>query len=80
MGHREHSYQGVRQTPVATYWENRVLGVTDDIHTQGNMRWEILGCLAIAWILVCESSKIDSPKISMFRKVFTRKFNINQMI
>jgi len=41
-----------RQTPVATYWENRVLGVTDDIHTQGQMRWEILGCLAIAWILV----------------------------
>ena len=74
MGHREHSYQGVRQTPVATYWENRVLGVTDDIHTQGNMRWEILGCLAIAWILVCEFQKLILRKFRCFEQSIIRKF------
>lgn len=50
-----------RQTPVFTYWENRVLGVTEDIHDQGSMRWEVLGCLfaawMIVWLIVCRGPK-----------------------
>ena len=49
---REHSYQGERTTPVSTFWDFRVLNITPSIEDQGAMRWEILGCLALAWLLV----------------------------
>ena len=50
--YREHLYLGERVTPVSTFWQFRVLGITDRIEDQGEMRWEILGCLALAWLLV----------------------------
>jgi len=45
-------YVADRVTPVSTFWQFRVLGITDRIEDQGEMRWEILGCLALAWLLV----------------------------
>lgn len=39
-------------SPVKEYWEHRVLGITDGIHDMGELQWEILICLLVAWIMV----------------------------
>lgn len=39
-----------RRSPVEDFWENRVLGVTSEITDQGSVRWELVGCLALAWL------------------------------
>jgi len=39
-----------KRSPVNDFWENRVLGMTDSIHEQGSMRWELVGCLGLAWL------------------------------
>ncbi|NXR76074.1 S6A12 protein, partial [Pycnonotus jocosus] len=33
------------------FWEKRVLGLTDGIHTLGAVRWELALCLLLAWII-----------------------------
>ncbi|CAG5110302.1 Oidioi.mRNA.OKI2018_I69.chr2.g4715.t1.cds [Oikopleura dioica] len=38
------------RTPVQDFWENRVLQKTDRIEDQGEMRWELVACLAFAWL------------------------------
>ena len=32
-----------------------MLGLTDDItwENMGDMRWDLFGCLALAWVIVC---------------------------
>lgn len=39
-------------TPSEEFWENRVLKMTDGIENFGGIRWELLICLIIAWVLV----------------------------
>ncbi|CAG2114802.1 unnamed protein product, partial [Medioppia subpectinata] len=36
----------------SVYYRNRVLDITDGIHDMGSLRWELLICLAVAWLLV----------------------------
>ncbi|NXE46090.1 S6A12 protein, partial [Casuarius casuarius] len=38
-------------SPVAEFWEKRVLGLTDGIHKLGTVRWELALCLLLAWII-----------------------------
>lgn len=39
-------------TPIKNYWENQVLQITDGIHDMGGIRWPILICLFVAWLMV----------------------------
>ncbi|KAK3099577.1 hypothetical protein FSP39_006430, partial [Pinctada imbricata] len=43
---------GLRKTASEEFWQNHVLQITDGIENVGGIRWELLICLAIAWILV----------------------------
>ncbi|XP_070559787.1 sodium- and chloride-dependent GABA transporter 2-like isoform X2 [Ptychodera flava] len=38
--------------PVVEFWNNKALGITDDITNAGGMRWELVGCLALSWVVV----------------------------
>jgi len=38
------------RTPVQDFWENRVLKMSSRIEDQGEMRWELVACLAFAWL------------------------------
>ncbi|XP_070554260.1 sodium- and chloride-dependent glycine transporter 1-like [Ptychodera flava] len=38
--------------PSEEYWNNYVLELTDGIDNLGSMRWELVGCLGLAWIVV----------------------------
>ena len=40
------------KTPSEEFWENHVLKITDGIDNMGGIRWELLICLIVAWILV----------------------------
>ena len=51
-----------RTSPSEDFWNTRVLGLSViDGHIEnswenwGNIRWEIAGCLALSWTLVCLS-------------------------
>lgn len=37
--------------PEAEYWKHRVLQITDDLGNTGGMQWELVGTLALAWII-----------------------------
>lgn len=37
--------------PEWEYWRNRVLQVTTDLGTPGGMQWELVGTLALAWLI-----------------------------
>lgn len=37
--------------PEWEYWRNRVLQVTDDLGNTGGMQWELVGTLALSWII-----------------------------
>ena len=39
-------------TPVKNYWENQVLQLTDGIEDMGGIRWPLLLCLFVAWLMV----------------------------
>ncbi|KAK2168558.1 hypothetical protein LSH36_16g14023 [Paralvinella palmiformis] len=39
-------------TPTTEFWENHVLQLTDGIHNLGSIRWPLLLCLLLAWIIV----------------------------
>ncbi|CAJ0564667.1 unnamed protein product, partial [Mesorhabditis spiculigera] len=40
------------QTSVEQYWERRVLMVTDSIEDFGGIQWELLGLMAVSWVIV----------------------------
>ena len=45
-----------------------VLGISDGVHEMGNIRWQLVGCLCLAWILVgiCLAKGIKSSgKVSV---------------
>lgn len=44
-----HSYS----LPVSALNSQSVLDITDGIHTIGGIKWELVGCLLLAWVLVC---------------------------
>jgi len=64
---------GGRRSPVEDFWENRVLGVTDDIHDQGYIRWELVGCLGMAWLIcwlsICKGVK-SSGKVAWITAIY----------
>jgi len=37
--------------PVKEYWENRVLKISDGLETIGGLRWELVGTLALIWLI-----------------------------
>lgn len=39
------------ETAAQQYWDRKVLRITDGIEDLGGMNWELVGCLALAWIL-----------------------------
>ena len=39
-------------TPVKNYWENDVLKITSGINEMGTIRWPLLCCLFVAWLMV----------------------------
>jgi len=39
-------------TPVELYWNQQVLGISSGIHEVGGVRLELLGYLALAWVIV----------------------------
>jgi len=41
-----------RTSPSEEFWENHVLQISDGIENMGGIRWELFGCLALAWGLV----------------------------
>ncbi|XP_077863914.1 sodium- and chloride-dependent glycine transporter 1-like [Saccoglossus kowalevskii] len=38
--------------PSEEYWDNHVLQITDGIDNLGGIRWELVGCFALAWVVV----------------------------
>ncbi|XP_028430646.1 sodium- and chloride-dependent GABA transporter 2 isoform X1 [Perca flavescens] len=38
-------------TPATEFWERRVLGISQGIEEIGSLRWELVLCLLLAWIL-----------------------------
>lgn len=38
-------------TPATEFWERRVLGISDSIEHIGSLRWELVLCLLLAWII-----------------------------
>ena len=34
-------------------FSNHVLQLTEGMEVAGSMRWELVGCLALAWAIVC---------------------------
>ncbi|ELU16913.1 hypothetical protein CAPTEDRAFT_153408 [Capitella teleta] len=41
-----------RTTPSEEFWSHHVLKITSGIDDVGGIRWELLGCLALAWFVV----------------------------
>ncbi|XP_037071202.1 sodium- and chloride-dependent GABA transporter 1-like [Pollicipes pollicipes] len=37
--------------PVREFWERRALGISSGIEDMGSVRWELVGTLALAWVL-----------------------------
>ncbi|XP_071846711.1 sodium- and chloride-dependent glycine transporter 1-like isoform X2 [Apostichopus japonicus] len=55
------------------FWENHVLGMTSGLHDLGGIRWELLGCFWLAWIVVyfCIIKGVKtSGKVVYFTAVF----------
>ncbi|XP_069115309.1 sodium- and chloride-dependent glycine transporter 2-like [Argopecten irradians] len=40
------------RSPSDEYFHVSVLGITPGVHAMGTIRWELVGCLAVAWVLV----------------------------
>ncbi|XP_021377302.1 sodium- and chloride-dependent glycine transporter 1-like isoform X1 [Mizuhopecten yessoensis] len=40
------------RSPSDEYFHVSVLGMTSGVHAMGTIRWELVGCLALAWVLV----------------------------
>ncbi|KAL2090961.1 hypothetical protein ACEWY4_013224 [Coilia grayii] len=38
-------------SPVKEFWERRVLNITGSVYELGNMRWELVLCLLLSWII-----------------------------
>uniref|UniRef100_A0A8C6T6E2 Transporter n=1 Tax=Neogobius melanostomus TaxID=47308 RepID=A0A8C6T6E2_9GOBI len=38
-------------SPATEFWERRVLGISDSIEHIGSLRWELVLCLLLAWII-----------------------------
>ncbi|XP_059151400.1 sodium- and chloride-dependent GABA transporter 2-like [Physella acuta] len=38
--------------PVVEFWENKVLGLSDGIDQMGSLKWDLFGCLSLAWFIV----------------------------
>jgi len=58
---------------VREYWEHRVLQITDGIHDLGTMRWELVGCLLVVWI-VCYFTVFQGTKSTGKAMYFTATF------
>lgn len=43
--------KGDSTTPENDYWQKRVLGLSSGIDDVGGLRWELVGCLALAWLI-----------------------------
>ncbi|XP_071808909.1 sodium- and chloride-dependent GABA transporter 1-like [Asterias amurensis] len=39
------------ESPAEQYWERRVLHISSGFEEIGSIRWDLLGCLALAWVL-----------------------------
>ncbi|PIK54916.1 putative sodium- and chloride-dependent GABA transporter 2 [Apostichopus japonicus] len=39
------------QSPAQQFWEKRVLDISSGIDDVGGVRWELLGCLVLSWVL-----------------------------
>ena len=42
--------------PAMEYWERNVLELTDGIEQMGSIKYDLLACLAIAWVMVFVSN------------------------
>eukprot|EP00057_Strongylocentrotus_purpuratus_P033103 XP_790132.3 PREDICTED: sodium- and chloride-dependent GABA transporter 2 [Strongylocentrotus purpuratus] len=40
------------ESPAQQFWEKRALGISDGIDEVGSLRWDLVGCLALAWVVV----------------------------
>ncbi|ELT92205.1 hypothetical protein CAPTEDRAFT_170589 [Capitella teleta] len=38
--------------PTTEYWENKVLAISDGIDQPGNIKWDLMLCLLLAWVIV----------------------------
>ncbi|XP_067932266.1 sodium- and chloride-dependent glycine transporter 1-like [Watersipora subatra] len=45
-------YEGTITTPSEDFFYNEVLKLTSGMDVPGGMRWELVGCLALAWVIV----------------------------
>jgi len=61
-------------TPVEEYWEKRVLQMNEGVeYGLGTIQWELLGCLALAWLMVygiISKGLHSSGKIIWFTALF----------
>ncbi|XP_038069670.1 sodium- and chloride-dependent GABA transporter 1-like [Patiria miniata] len=44
-------HRNLSESPAQQYWERRVLSVSSGIGEVGSIRWELVGCVALAWVL-----------------------------
>lgn len=60
---------GLGESPAQQFWERRVLSISSGIDEVGSIRWELLGCLVLAWALcyvcICRGVK-QTGKIVYF--------------
>ena len=56
------------QDSATEYWENQVLGITQGIEHMGSIKPDLLGCLALAWVVVflCISKGIKTSGRVMY--------------
>ncbi|XP_076110337.1 sodium- and chloride-dependent glycine transporter 1-like [Mytilus galloprovincialis] len=60
------------KSPSDEFFHEYVLGITDGVHEMGTIRWELVGCLALAWILVglCLAKGIKSSGKAVYFTAF----------
>ncbi|XP_077983568.1 sodium- and chloride-dependent glycine transporter 1-like isoform X2 [Glandiceps talaboti] len=44
--------ESIVKRPSEEYWNNYVLEITDGVEHLGGLRWQLVGCLGLAWIVV----------------------------
>ena len=60
------------KSPSDEFFHEYVLGITDGVHEMGNIRWQLVGCLCLAWILVgiCLAKGIKSSGKAVYFTAF----------
>ena len=68
------------KSPETFFWENRVLKISESLSEIGGMNWQIVACLALAW-LICWGCVAKGVKdLFQINFYFTNRWKINFII